>query len=272
MHPQTLLHRAVSRLFPRSEGNAAFKERDYDLAVKRYSEAIDLYDGDHTFFSNRAMALLALDRNSEAEADGRRCMEINPGFMKGFHRTASALIKLGRPDEAVSVCERGLTTHKGNADLASLLDEARTAAASAAAAAKSGMSKAELLKTAGNDLFKAARFEDAIPKYTEAINACDSLSSKVAVAILNNRAACNQQISNYGAVVDDTTLVLEAQPRNLKALLRRALAFEGLERYRACLNDVRQVLMLDPSHPVANKLQHRVGQTVRTLKAERPTH
>lgn len=255
-----------------SAGNEAFKARDYETAVARYSDAIDLYDGDHTFFSNRAMALMALDRYEEAAADGKRCMEINPGFMKGFHRHASALVKLGRFAEAVRTCEIGLTTHKGNADLASVLEEARAAMAAEERAAKAGMSRAELLKTQGNDLFKAARFEDAIPKYAEALEACESLSSDVAVAILNNRAACNQQLSNFGAVVDDTTVVLESQPRNIKALLRRALAFEGLERYRTALNDVRQVLMLDPKHPVGNQLQHRLGQTVSTLKSLRPTH
>lgn len=57
------------------------------------------------------------------------------------------------------------------------------------------------------------------------------------------------------------------QPRNVKALIRRALAFEGLERYRSALADVRAVLAIDPSIQVANQAQHRIGRAVRTLKS-----
>lgn len=255
-----------------SEGNDAFKAGDYEGAVARYSEAIQLCGTEHTFFSNRSMALAALSRWEEAASDGKRCVEINSSFMKGYHRAATALLQLGRAEEAVGICSKGLVHHGGNADLMTLLETCRNADKSAKASAKAGMSRSELLKSEGNVLFKAARFEDAIAKYTKAIDCCESLDSEIAITILNNRAACNQQLSNFSAVVDDTTMVLDSQPSNIKALLRRALAFEGLERYRTALSDVRQVLVQDPRHPVANQLQHRLGQTVRTLKAERPTH
>lgn len=58
-----------------------------------------------------------------------------------------------------------------------------------------------------------------------------------------------------------------AQPTNQKALLRRALAFEGLERYRSALADIRAVLAIDPTVKVANDAQHRIGRAVRALKA-----
>jgi tetratricopeptide (TPR) repeat protein len=39
----------------------------------------------------------------------------------------------------------------------------------------------------------------------------------------------------------------QSQPHNVKALLRRGLALEGLERYRMALADIRAVLAIDPS-------------------------
>lgn len=109
---------------------------------------------------------------------------------------------------------------------------------------------------------------------------------------MNNRAACKHQIHNFAGVVEDTSHVLEhdvrplahaallcfvvvshrirgsshLQPTNQKALIRRALAFEGLERYRSALADVRAVLAIDPTVKVANEAQHRIGSAVRALK------
>ena len=71
----------------------------------------------------------------------------------------------------------------------------------------------------------------------------------------------------------DCTAVLEIDPENVKALIRRAQAFEGLERYRFALQDVKQVLGM-PYHKVGkqnfelcNMMQHRLQRTVNQLKA-----
>lgn len=78
---------------------------------------------------------------------------------------------------------------------------------------------------------QSARFEEAIHKYSEAVEACGEDDTAIAVAVRNNRAACHQQLSNFDAVCDDTTFVLENDPKNVKALIRRGLALEALERY-----------------------------------------
>jgi len=50
--------------------------------------------------------------------------------------------------------------------------------------------------------------------------------------------------------------VLEQQPENLKALVRRMIALEPLEKYEAALDDARSVLRACPGHDVANRMQH----------------
>ena len=62
--------------------------------------------------------------------------------------------------------------------------------------------------------------------------------------------------------------MLEHDPKNIKALLRRGLAFENLERYRSALEDIRNVLMIDPTIAMANAAQHRIGDAVRKLKQQ----
>jgi stress-induced-phosphoprotein 1 len=129
----------------------------------------------------------------------------------------------------------------------------------------------ERLKEEGNAFFKKSAFEEAIAKYTEAINLMPHEYGKelnpIAVACYNNRAACYQQLGFYKKVTEDCSMVIEAEPKNVKALLRRGLALEALEKYRSALSDIRDVLAIDPTVEMANKAQHRLGQAVRRLKA-----
>ena len=66
--------------------------------------------------------------------------------------------------------------------------------------------------------------------------------------------------------------MLEVEPDNIKALIRRAQAFEGVERYRYALQDVKTVLG-KPFHIVGkanldlcNGMKHRLQRTVNQLK------
>ena len=89
----------------------------------------------------------------------------------------------------------------------------------------------------------------------------------------SNRAACYKQISNFDGVIEDCTAVLEVDPENVKALVRRAQAFEGVERYRFALQGIKTVLSMPrekvgkPNVDMCNMMQHRLNRTVQQLKA-----
>lgn len=251
----------------KGEGNALFKVRDYAGAIAKYTEAVNLDPDNHVYYSNRSMALGLAGRWEEAARDGRTCVAKNPKFLKGYHRASNAMKHTGEYAAAIKIIEKGLIHFQGNADFRKLLSELRALHKEAEAKRRAGMKRDEALKAEANDLFRAARFEDAIKKYTEALNACSDPYSKLALTIRNNRAACNQQLSNFHDVIDDTTEVLEFEPKNLKALLRRGLAFEGIEKFRSALSDIRAVLAIDPTVKIANAAQHRIGRVVRELKA-----
>ena len=84
--------------------------------------------------------------------------------------------------------------------------------------------------------------------------------------------ACYKQISNFDGTIADCTAVLEVEPQNVKALVRRAQAFEGVERYRFALQDVKTVLAMPYSQvgktnfDLCNGMQHRLNRTVAQLK------
>lgn len=141
---------------------------------------------------------------------------------------------------------------------------------------KAGLSATEIYKERGDEAYKNAAFEEAITFYSQAIDALrkeNKMESQLALKALSNRAACYKQISNFDGVIEDSSAVIEVEPENVKALIRRAQAFEAVERYRFALQDVKTVLSMpydkvgQANFQLCNGLQHRLNRTVQQLKA-----
>lgn len=117
------------------------------------------------------------------------------------------------------------------------------------------------LKNQGNHLFKHGQFGDAVEKYTQAIEGCAEAGVEVPedlCILYSNRAACYLKDGNSSDCIQDCTKALELQPFSLKPLLRRAMAYESLERYRKAYVDYKTVLQLDTGVQAAHDSVHRI--------------
>ncbi|XP_061674842.1 sperm-associated antigen 1-like isoform X2 [Syngnathoides biaculeatus] len=117
------------------------------------------------------------------------------------------------------------------------------------------------LKNEGNLLFKNGQFGDALEKYSEAIQGYSDagIDSPDDLCILYaNRAACYLKDGNSQDCIQDCTRALELQPFSLKPLLRRAMAYESLERYRKAYVDYKTVLQIDVSVQAAHDSVNRI--------------
>ena len=110
-----------------SDGNTFFKNKQYQQAIDKYTEAINLDPSDVTFYSNRSACYAALNMWNEAADDGRQCIMTDKSFVKGYFRAALALQSLGNLDGALDAVKRGLGVDSQSADLKRMsreLDEA----------------------------------------------------------------------------------------------------------------------------------------------------
>jgi len=105
-------------------------------------------------------------------------------------------------------------------------------------------SPAVLAKLEGNDFYKKGLFPDAIESYSRAIALATDPKEKV--DSLNNRAACHYQLRSFKQVISDTTEVLDIDPNNVKALLKRGLSFESLEKIDQAFEDMRKLQEISP--------------------------
>ncbi|KAL7874673.1 hypothetical protein SRHO_G00056430 [Serrasalmus rhombeus] len=117
------------------------------------------------------------------------------------------------------------------------------------------------LKNEGNQLFKNGQFGDALEKYTHAITGFTEagIDSPEDLSILySNRAACYLKDGNSSDCIADCTRALELQPFSLKPLLRRAMAYESLERYHKAYVDYKTALQIDSSILAAHDSVNRI--------------
>ncbi|KUF81854.1 lysine methyltransferase METTL21D protein [Phytophthora nicotianae] len=115
------------------------------------------------------------------------------------------------------------------------------------------------LQKEGNQLYADGRYDAARAVYTKAIalltagddssSACApdgadtaSWKSLTASQLLSNRAQTTIQERDFAAALHDATLALKHNTKNEKALLRKLVALENLERFEAALQLVNTVL------------------------------
>ncbi|XP_062426444.1 sperm-associated antigen 1 [Rhea pennata] len=121
------------------------------------------------------------------------------------------------------------------------------------------------LKSEGNELFKSGQFGEAVLKYSAAIEYVMGLGEQSPgdISILySNRAACYLKEGNCSDCIQDCNRALELQPFSLKPLLRRAMAYESMERYRQAYVDYKAVLQIDSSIQAANDSVNRITKTL----------
>lgn len=138
------------------------------------------------------------------------------------------------------------------------------------AEAKDAVSLARVREEAGR-LFKEQNIEGALQMYLSALtllDTCDqnSIDSLDRGILYSNAAQCALNLKRWDNAITYTTAALNASPNNVKALYRRALAYEAVENYVEAVRDAKQALMYDPSNKALQNTVDRLR--VKVLKAE----
>ncbi len=125
-------------------------------------------------------------------------------------------------------------------------------------------SAVDQLKSIGNDQFKAGNLDEALSSYTEALSILarsrGPTNIETGALLYQNRAACLLKLNRYIECVLDCDKALEIQPASIKALYRRACAYEQLHRIDESKRDALFILQLDPQNKDGITLMRRLTQ------------
>lgn len=124
--------------------------------------------------------------------------------------------------------------------------------------------RAHELKEEGNKRFLGKDYAGALQQYDMALKLIPKTHPERAV-FHSNRAACLMQMKpiDYDTVISECTLALQVQPGFVRALLRRARAFEAVGKHEMAMQDVQVLLSADPNHrdalEIAGRLRMALG-------------
>lgn len=121
------------------------------------------------------------------------------------------------------------------------------------------LKRAHELKEEGNKRFQNKDYVGALEQYDNALRLTPKTHLDRAV-FHSNRAACLMQMKpiNYETVIAECTMALQVQPRFVRALLRRARAFDAIGKYEMAMQDVQVLLGVEPNHRDALEIARRL--------------
>lgn len=90
------------------EGNRAMARKDYDEAISKYTEALNLIPNHAVFLSNRAAAYSSIKKHEEAIRDADAAIESDKTYAKAYSRKGLALYALGDAEGAMKAYGEGL--------------------------------------------------------------------------------------------------------------------------------------------------------------------
>ncbi|KAJ3622587.1 hypothetical protein Zmor_004483, partial [Zophobas morio] len=94
------------------------------------------------------------------------------------------------------------------------------------------------LRAKGNAKFGEKKYQEAIDLYSLAIAKSDSADHLGLAKCLGNKAYCHIKLEDYKTAINDCTEALSHDPNYVRALQRRATAYESVDDLKSALNDL----------------------------------
>uniref|UniRef100_A0A8C0F3P8 Sperm associated antigen 1 n=1 Tax=Bubo bubo TaxID=30461 RepID=A0A8C0F3P8_BUBBB len=131
-----------------------------------------------------------------------------------------------------------------------------------------GMTKKEKIfiatreKEKGNEAFATGDYVEAVTYYTRSISVIPT------AAAYNNRAQAEIKLQDWESALHDCEKVLDMEPGNVKALMRRATVHNQLQNYQTAIEDLNKVLCVEPANAIAKKNLLEIEKELKGLKPE----
>ncbi|KXZ56970.1 hypothetical protein GPECTOR_1g876 [Gonium pectorale] len=235
-------------------GNEAYKKKEFESAIAHYNRALELFDGDVTFLTNRAAVYFEQAKYEECIADCdaavERGRELRADFKviaRALSRKGNALVKLDRLEDAIAAYNKSLMEHR-NADTLALLHKTEKTLKEAREKAYINMELAEEEREKGNTAFKEQRYPEAVQAYQEALKRGPPSVNPEAYKLYSNLAACYTKLGAYPEGVKAADKCIELKPDFVKGYSRKGTLQYFMKEYDKAIETYNKGLELEPDN------------------------
>lgn len=121
-------------------------------------------------------------------------------------------------------------------------------------------------KNQGNDCYKLKDYKNAIEYYTKGLD-IECGFDTINASLYSNRAACNLELKNYRKCIEDCKQVLLIDGKNVKACYRSGKAFFLVDRYDEAKQILQYGLSIDPDNNSMKDVLNQVISKENKIKA-----
>ncbi|XP_043651302.1 stress-induced-phosphoprotein 1 [Drosophila teissieri] len=233
-------------------GNAAYKKKEFETALKHYNAAIEHDPTDITFYNNIAAVHFERKEYEECIKQCEKGIEVGREsradfklIAKSFARIGNTYRKLENYKQAKVYYEKAMSEHR-TPEIKTSLSEVEAKIKEEERTAYINPEKAEEEKEQGNLFFKKGDYSTAVKHYTEAIkrNPDDP-------KLYSNRAACYTKLAAFDLGLKDCDTCIKLDEKFIKGYIRKGKILQGMQQQSKAQAAYQKALELDPNNAEA---------------------
>ena len=243
----------------KAKGNAEYKNKNYDEAIKYYEQAKEIYPKEMAYYLNLSRCYMEKKDYDKSIELCTYVTENTSDFAKratAFGLMGYAHQSKGNLAESIEFFEKSLL-EKSDPRIKDALKEANKLKKKAEEEAYINPEIAEQENTKANELYKAGKYPEALKAYNEAIRRNPKLPK-----YYTNRASCFIKLLEFSSASKDCEKALELDPTSLRAMQRKANCHLMLKEYHKSLECIEKAQKIYPDDEELKRLYQKTYMAI----------